>query len=117
MHNDPPSYLPLTEATFCILLSLSGGQKHGYAILKDVESLSDGTVSLSVSTLYSTLRRLLGRGLIERISEGTGDHAGPGLPRKAYALSQLGRRILRAETSRMRELVAAARLRLGEEGI
>ena len=37
MHNDPLSYLPLTEATFYILLSLSGGQKHGYAILKDVE--------------------------------------------------------------------------------
>ena len=105
MHNDPLSYLPLPEATFYILLSLSGGQKHGYAILKDVEGLSGGTVSLSVSTLYGTLRRLLGQELIERISEGTDDHAGPGLPRKAYVLSQLG------------ELVATARLRLGEEGI
>ena len=116
MHTDILSHLPLTESTFYILLSLVPGKKHGYAILKDVEGLSGGEGGLSISTLYSTLHRLLDRGLIERISDGTDEHTGPGLPRKAYVLSEAGRRVLQAETRRMQGLVAAARLRLGEEG-
>lgn len=111
------SYLPLTEPTFYILLSFAQGQKHGYAILKDVEALSNGEVTLSTSTLYTALRRLLDQKLIERIPGDAEDRAGPGLPRKAYVLSELGRRVLEAETHRMRSLVAAARLRLGEEGV
>jgi len=115
MQAEIPSYLPLTEPTFYILLSLAPGKRHGYAILKDIESLSHGEVSLSTSTLYTALRRLLSQGLIERIPDDPRNHAGPGLPRKAYVLSELGRRILEAETSRMQALVGAARLRLGEE--
>ncbi len=110
------SYLPLTEPTFYILLSLAPGKKHGYAILKDVEALSGGKVSLSTSTLYSALSRLLDQGLIERIADETTNKAGPGLPRKAYVLSEIGRRVLKAETNRMQALVAAAHLRLGQEG-
>lgn len=49
------SLLSLTEATFYILLSLSAGRKHGYAILKDVSTLSDATLELSTSTLYGAL--------------------------------------------------------------
>jgi PadR family transcriptional regulator PadR len=115
MHTDTASYLPLTQPTFYILLSLVPGKKHGYAILKDVESLSDGEVSLSTSTLYSALRRLLDQALIERIPSGPGHDAGPGLPRKAYVLSELGRRVLEAETHRLKALVEAAQLRLAEE--
>ena len=111
----PSSYLPLTEPTFYILLSLAPGKKHGYAILKDVQALSDGNVSLSTSTLYGALGRLLDQGLIERVPNDEEENTGPGLPRKAYILSEAGRRVLEAETSRMRALVAAARLRLGEE--
>jgi PadR family transcriptional regulator PadR len=109
MHTDTASYLPLTQPTFYILLSLVPGKKHGYAILKDVE------VSLSTSTLYSALRRLLDQALIERIPSGPGHDAGPGLPRKAYVLSELGRRVLEAETHRLKALVEAAQLRLAEE--
>ena len=115
MHADTASYLPLTQPTFYILLSLVPGNKHGYAILKDVESLSDGEVSLSTSTLYSALRRLLDQALIERIPSGPESDAGPGLPRKAYVLSELGRRVLEAETRRLQALVEAAQLRLAEE--
>lgn len=111
----PSSYLPLTEPTFYILLSLALEKKHGYAILKDVEALSDGKVRLSTSTLYGALGRLLDRGLIERVLNEEEENAGPGLPRKAYILSQTGRRILEAETRRMQALVTTARLRLGEE--
>ena len=117
MHANPASFLPLTEPTFYILLSLAPGKKHGYAILKDVEALSKGGISLSTSTLYSALGRLLDQGLIERVSGDSEPGSHPGLPRKAYVLSELGRRILEAETDRMQALTAIARLRLTEEGI
>ena len=114
---DPASYLPLTVPTFHILLSLAPGKKHGYAILQDVESLSKGKVRLSTSTLYSALGRLLDQGLIERVPGNAQPGSHPGLPRKAYVLSELGRRILEAEIDRMQALTALARLRLTEEGI
>jgi len=117
MHTNPASFLPLTEPTFYILLSLAPGKKHGYAILKDVKALSKGTVTLSTSTLYSALARLLERGLIERIDDDPRQGTHPGLPRKAYTLSEIGRRILEAETDRMQTLAATARLRLSEEGV
>ena len=116
MHGDILSHLPLTEPTFYILLSLAPGKRHGYAILRDVEALSGGKVSLSTSTLYTALRRLLGQRLIERVSDDREDRAGPGPPRKAYILSEIGRRVLEAEIHRMQSLVATARLHLGEEG-
>jgi len=115
MQAEPLSYLPLTEPTFYILLSLVSGKKHGYAILKDVNNLTSGRVNLSTSTLYTAISRLLDQRLIERLPDDTESNAGPGLPRKAYVLTKLGRRVLEAETHRMQNLISAARLRLGEE--
>jgi DNA-binding PadR family transcriptional regulator len=100
--------LPLTEATFFILLSLSAGKKHGYIIMQDVERLSDGRVTLGTGTLYGALGRLLDQGWIERVDE----EQSSGRPRKAYVLSDLGRRILAAETERLGSLLSAARVRL-----
>jgi PadR family transcriptional regulator len=117
VQTEPQSYLPLTEPTFCILLSLVAGKKHGYAILKDVETMSAGRLVLSTSTLYSALSRLLDRGLIERVPDDAASHGGPGLPRKAYVLSESGRRVLDAEANRMQALVSAARSRLGGAAI
>ena len=117
MQADPTSYLPLTVPTFYILLSLAPGKNHGYAILQDVESLSKGKVHLSTSTLYSALGRLLDHGWIERVPSDLEPESHPGLPRKAYVLSELGRRILEAETDRIQTLASIARLRLTEEGI
>lgn len=101
--------LPLTEATFFILLSLATGRKHGYAIMKDVEAISDGRVAFSTGTLYGALRRLLDQGWIERIDEESEEN---GRSRKVYALSDLGERILSAERARLESLVAAAAIRL-----
>jgi DNA-binding PadR family transcriptional regulator len=115
MTSDPISYLPLTEPTFYILLSLAPGKKHGYAIMKDVSGLSRGRVNLSTSTLYTAVGRLLDQGLIERLSDEEQD-AGPGLPRKSYALTELGRRVLEAEAIRLQGMVKEARLRLREDG-
>ena len=115
MSIDPLNYLPLTESTFYILLSLVPGKKHGYAIMKDVKDLSSERVNLSTSTLYTAVGRLLDQELIERLSDEQ-QAAGPGLPRKSYALTDLGRRVLEAEHIRLQGMVKEARLRLkGEE--
>jgi DNA-binding PadR family transcriptional regulator len=100
--------LPLSEAVFFILLSLAPGPRHGYAIMKDVETLSDSRVSLSTGTLYGALKRLLDSKWISRIEE-TGN--GSGRERKSYILTQLGRGILEAETVRMQNLVIVAQKR------
>jgi DNA-binding PadR family transcriptional regulator len=115
MTTDPNFHLPLTEPTFYILLSLVPGKKHGYAIMKDVKTLSGERVNLSTSTLYTAVGRLLDQELIERLSDEE-QAAGPGLPRKSYALTDLGRRVLEAEHIRLQGMVKEARLRLkGEE--
>ena len=99
--------LPLSEAVFFILLSLSPGPKHGYAIMKDVQSLSDLRVNLSTGTLYGALKRLLEADWVERVD----GEMKNGRDRKSYRLTQLGRGILDAETARMQNLVAAAQKR------
>ena len=99
--------LPLSEAVFFILLSLSPGPKHGYAIMKDVQLLSDLRVNLSTGTLYGALKRLLEADWVERVD----GEMKNGRDRKSYRLTQLGRGILDAETARMQNLVAAAQKR------
>ena len=58
------SRAPMGEPAYFILLSLAAGPRHGYAVLKDAEELSEGRMSLSVSTLYTALGRLQEQGLI-----------------------------------------------------
>jgi len=106
--------LPLSEAVFFILLSLLPGAKHGYAVMKDVEALSDSRVSLSTGTLYGALKRLLEAGWVRRVDD-EGDETGR--ERKAYALTQLGKGILEAETARMQILVAITQERSSEGGV
>ena len=115
MSAEPISYLPLTEPTFYVLLSLAPGKKHGYAILKEVKDLSRKRVNLSTSTLYTAVGRLLDQDLIERLDDDDDDPS-PGLPRKSYALTDLGRRVLEAEMVRLQSMVKEARLRLREDG-
>lgn len=108
--------VPLREPTFLILLSLSAGERHGYAILKEVEELSSGKVVMSTGTLYEALARLLKQGLIARVEAAQmgQQESHPGRPRKIYRLSPLGRRVLKVEASRMQNLVVTAQRRLGE---
>ena len=105
---------PLSEATFYIILSISPGPKHGYAILKDVQSLSEGRVTLSTGTLYGAIRRLLEEGWIERTEDPLRDQTAR--KRQTYALTGKGRRALDAETTRLRAMVRAAGLRPIGEG-
>lgn len=105
-------HLPLREATFFILLSLAPGPSHGYAILKEVETLSGGRIALSTGTLYGALKRLLDQGWIERVEPS--NQSPTGRVRKAYALTESGQRIFDAEVSRLQGLVVLAGSRAAE---
>ena len=108
-----PSNLPLREPTFFILLSLSPAPKHGYAILKDVERLSDGRVKLSTGTLYGVIERLLDQGWIRRVDDPLPNSTNR--KRKAYEITELGRRMLNAEIARLQKLVSVAVNQTAEE--
>lgn len=96
--------LPLTPAVFHILLSLAEGERHGYAVMQDVESRTNGTVRMGPGTLYGSIKRMVASGLIESAGERQED----GERRRFYTLTALGRAVLRAEAERLRDLVAAA---------
>ena len=85
----PTDEIPLTEATYFILLSLADAPRHGYAILKDVEALSQARIVFSTGTLYGALKRLLDLGWIKRADD-AGREPDTGLPRKAYTLTASG---------------------------
>ena len=113
MASDLEAQLPLTEVTFFILLSMARQPRHGYAILKDVIDLSESRITLSAGTLYGALGRLLEQGWIARLEDENADDTGR--PRKEYELTDLGRRILAAETRRLETLAALGRLRTVSE--
>lgn len=103
---------PLTEATFFILLSLSSAPKHGYAIMKEVKELSQGRINFSTGTLYGAIRRLLEQGWIKRVSDPEPNPTDR--ERKAYALTDKGRRVVDAEVQRLRSLLSMAEQRTSE---
>jgi len=106
---------PLSETTLYILVSLTHGPLHGYAIAKEVQAMSENRVILSVSTLYTTLKRLLEDGWIERVGEDPQPDEG-GRPRKVYTLTERGQRIIGLEKKRLRALLALVQTRTaGEE--
>jgi DNA-binding PadR family transcriptional regulator len=103
---------PLTEATFFILLSLSPAPKHGYAIMKEVTALSQGRIVFSTGTLYGALRRLLEQGWIKRVKDPEPNSTER--ERKAYALTDKGRRVVNAEVTRLQSLLRTAQERTSE---
>ena len=102
--------IALTEPVLLVLLSLAEQPRHGYAILKDVESISGGRVLLSTGTLYGALQRLLDQGWIERVEEDNTPR-----DRRTYRLTSRGRRNLQIEIERMRQLTKVAALRIARK--
>jgi len=100
---DPAGLLPLTPALFHVLLALADGEKHGYAVLKEVEERTGGSVTLSTGTLYGIIKRLLADGLIRDSAAGSDER------RRAYRLTPFGRKVALAEAERLRDLVVSAR--------
>ena len=105
---DPERYLPLTPPMFHVLLALSDGEKHGYAILKEVAQRTVGKVRLSAGTLYGIVHRLLAGGLIQESDERP-DPALDDERRRYYRLTDFGRRVAIAEAERLAEMLAMAR--------
>lgn len=103
---DPSDFLPLPTATFHILLALRDGEKHGYAIMRDVESLSDGAVRIGPGTMYGSIKRMLKEGLLEESDER------PVLEdderRRYYRCTGLGERVCEAEVERLTSLLKRA---------
>jgi DNA-binding PadR family transcriptional regulator len=129
-HKNPLSFLPLTPFAFQVLLALADGERHGYAIIKEVEERSGGSVRLRTGTLYTLLQRLLDEELIGEQASGltpglrdpgisTGvstpktEPAGPAARadsrRRYYRLTALGDAVLRAEAQRLEGLIGDAR--------
>jgi PadR family transcriptional regulator PadR len=106
-NNTPPPNKPLTEPVLLILMSLAEKPRHGYSLMKDIASLSNGRVQLSTGTLYGALRRLLEDFWIERFEQDD-----TGREKQAYKLTQAGRKQLHAELERMKQLTRAAATRL-----
>ncbi len=100
--HSPGKYLPLTPALFHILLALADGEKHGYAILKEVANRTSNGVVLSTGTLYGIIKRLLADGMIRRSAIGSNER------RQAYRLTPFGRAVALAEVARLRDLVVSA---------
>ena len=104
---NPLSFLPLTPFAFQVLLALADGDRHGYAIIKEVEERSGGTVKLRTGTLYTLLQRLLDEGLIDQPAEAAAPSADS--RRRYYKLTALGDAVLRAEAQRLENLIGDAR--------
>lgn len=98
---------PLTAPVFQILLSLVDDDLHGYALIQDIRQRTDGEVSLTASTLYAAVKRLVTVGLISETTRPRGEKDDP--RRRYYAISPAGRATLRAEAARLERLTLMAR--------
>jgi len=109
---DSQRFIPLKTQWFHIMLSLSGGEQHGYGIMQDVLNRTHGKVRLWPATLYGSIKRLIEAELIEESDE----RPAPELDdarRRYYRLTTLGRHVLDAECERLQELVRTIRVRRG----
>ena len=98
---------PLTPALFNVLLALTDGDKHGYGIMKEVSSQTEGEVQLSTGTLYGIIKRLLSTGWIKEVRGPAAKSDDP--RRRYYRLTEEGREIAVAEAKRLEKLVERAR--------
>jgi DNA-binding PadR family transcriptional regulator len=96
---------PLSGQVLWILVSLSRQPQHGYALMKDVEVLSEGRTRVSTGTLYGALRRLIGEGLIEAV-----EGADTSRDKQTYRLTRDGRARLHLEIERLQHLGRTAAL-------
>lgn len=109
MSADPQSHLPLTAVAYEILLALSQGDLHGYAIMRVVEESTGGTMALYPGTFYRAIDRLERKGLVAESEDLPTE--GEDQRRRYHALTSLGRSVAVAESMRLAERVAVARAR------
>jgi DNA-binding PadR family transcriptional regulator len=111
MRIDTDSFLPLTPAMFQVLVALADGDKHGYAIIKEVRRRTGNKVQLGAGTLYAIVKRLLEDELIVEIDE----RPDPSLDderRRYYRMTPDGRAVALAEAKRLEEVLEQAKVKL-----
>lgn len=106
----------LTPAQFHILLALTEGERHGYAIMQEVERRTEGIVELGPGTLYRSIKQLRARGFIVEIEGESHRSAGSERRRRAYRVTPEGRARITEEAQRLRTLVQWADDALALEG-
>jgi DNA-binding PadR family transcriptional regulator len=115
--DDTDSYLPLPASAMHIIVALAAGERHGYAIMRDIEELAGGSVTMGPGTLYGSIKRMIDQELIEEADERP-DPALDDERRRYYRLTSLGQRVGAAEQRRLAALLDAAHARhLGLGGI
>jgi DNA-binding PadR family transcriptional regulator len=108
MPSQPESLLPLPTATFHILMAVATEDRHGYAIIQDIEQRTSGQLRLSAGTLYRSIQRMLEQGLLLE----TNERPAPELDderRRYYRITAFGTAVARAEARRLSDLVSMAR--------
>jgi DNA-binding PadR family transcriptional regulator len=100
--------LPLPPATFHILMAIAEEDRHGYAIIQDVERRTHSEVRLSAGTLYRSIQRMLEQGLLVETQERPAPEEDDER-RRYYRITPFGEAVARAETRRLTELVRLAR--------
>ena len=103
--------LPLKPQDYHILFVLLDVERHGYGMVKEIERQTGGRVRLEAGNLYRSVRRMIQQGLVVE-SERRPAPESDDERRRYYSITDLGRRVVVAETDRMRELVAAAEAQL-----
>jgi len=101
--------LPLPSATFHILLALADEDRHGYAILQDIEERTGGELRLGAGTLYRSIARMVEQGLIAEVTRRRS--VADDERRRYYRLTPFGTAVARAEMRRLAQLVRLARAR------
>jgi len=107
---DVQAFRPLPASAMHIIVALAEGEKHGYAIMRDVDQLSDGAVRMGPGTLYGSLKRMIDQGLLEE-SDARPDPTLDDERRRYYVLTELGQRVGAAEHARLSRLLSAAQVR------
>src|SRR5262249_45763846 len=104
--------IPLSPAHFHILLSLGEGERHGYALKREIAARTEGKMKLGPGVLYNSIQKLLELGLIEESDDRPDPHLDDER-RRYYRITSLGRRVAAAEAARMKQLVKLAALAFG----
>ena len=105
---NPEDLLPLPPAVFHILLSLGEGERHGYALKREIARRTDGQLTLGAGVLYGSISKMLAQGLIEESDDRPDPHLDDER-RRYYRLARFGRRVAAAEVARLNSLVKQAR--------
>src|ERR1041385_559564 len=108
----PEALTPLSPAIFNILLSLGEGERHGYALKREIAARTGGKLKLGPGVLYGSINKMLELGLIEESEDRPDPHLDDE-GRRYYRITAYGRKVAQAEAAPLRELVRLAAARFG----